>query len=38
VEDEEGEIITSSEKTAEKYKEYFEKLLNKSAVSNEEIN
>lgn len=38
VEDEEGEIITSPEKIAEKYKEYFEKLLNNSTVSNEEIN
>jgi len=38
MEDEEEEIITSTEKIVEKYKEYFEKLLYNIAVSNVEIN
>lgn len=38
VEDEEGQIITSPKKIAEKYMECFKKLLNNSTVSNEEIN
>lgn len=38
VEHEKGEIITSPEQIAGKYKDYFEKLLNNSTVNNEESN
>jgi len=38
MEDEKGDIITSSEQIAEKFKEYFDKLLNTSVTNNEEGN
>jgi len=38
MEDEKEDIITSSEQIAEKFKEYFDKLLNTSVTNNEEGN